>query len=77
MSEEFNYVRWRLILGKHAEKNPKFSLTNPLPPQQVENKTSKETKIQDGPTESDSGSEGRQSLRPIDLEKALEFHYDR
>ena len=77
MTEELKYVPWRLILGKHAEKNPKFSLTNPLPPQQGENKTSKETKIQDGPTESDSGSEGRQSLRPIDLEKALEFLYDR
>ena len=28
MAQNFNYIRWRLILGKHSEKNPNFSLTD-------------------------------------------------
>ena len=60
-SDEFNYVRWRLILGKHAEKNRNFSLMNGGTPE----KNGKE------------GKTGGTKTSPVDLERALNFLYDR
>ncbi len=92
MSQEFNYIRWRLILGKHAEQNDDFTLP---PPQDQESKGNNEDNNEDdhedasnnqqelqvepisSKLQSKSSSKPKSKVDPIDLERALEFLYDR
>ncbi len=76
MTQEFNYIRWRLILGKHSEKNPDFSLSKLHQENSEKNDVDQETN--DKNNESlENELNNKKQIDPNNLEKTLEYLYDR
>ena len=76
--QEYNYVRWRLILGKHAEKNPNYSLSNYEPPQEEDENEGKELANKPNNEMEEQPQDSKNSqIDPNELERTLEYLYDR